>query len=400
MSYPAGDDERLLTGHTGRLFLLLTGLLLGIRLARRLLPPLLPTIIGDLGITAFLAGLTLTTLGIVRAGMEYPGGRLADQLSRTTVLLVCIGLVVAGLVLLSIAVTFVLFVLGIVVFGFGSGLFTPSSRALLSDIYRRRRGLAFGVHLTGSDLSGVLGAGVAVLVVSVSTWRGAFLPLGVLLALSMPVLYVTSREPVVVAPVELDLQRTGLRLLADPTIRWMVVIYSLFVFASGGMISFMPTFLIEVHAVSFGLASAAFGAMYVVGLVAKPAMGSASDRLPRPPIAAVSLVLAAVGLGLVIAGPAIELVLAGVVISAIGQRSVPPTLQAFLMDRFPDESMGGDLGAVRTAYMLVGSFGPGFTGYVASAAGFVTAFGSLLVLFLGAGAVLAWFSIAGWPTPD
>lgn len=397
MVYVTDDQERLFKGHTGQIFVLLTVLLLCLQLARRLLPPLLPTIIDDFGITAFSAGVALTLLRISRASMEYPSGRFADQLSRTTVLVVCLGVIIIGLSILSLAISYWIFILGVVVFGLGSGLYSPASRALLSDIFREKRGRAFGIHMMGSDLSGILAAGIGVLIVSIATWRGAFLPLATVLVALLIAFYLLSRETFKIESVEFGLQKTGIRLFGDPSLRWIVLVYSLYVVASSGFISFLPTFLIEVHGASFELASSAFALVYGVGAIAKPVSGFLSDSIPRTSVAGGNLIVAVSGLVLLVIAPVTGVALGGVFLYAIGQRGVPPALQAFLMDRFPDESMGGDLGAMRTIYMTIGSFGPALTGFIASRFGFVPAYTSLILFFLSGGLILIWFSVFGWP---
>jgi predicted MFS family arabinose efflux permease len=363
-----------------------------------LLPPLLPAIIEDLSISAFLAGSALTIFRIARASMEYPSGRLADQLSRTTVLLVCISLVILGVLLLSQALSYLVYVLGVTLFGFGLGLYSPASRALLSDVFVEKRGRAFGIHFMGSDISGVAATGVAVVVLSIGTWRSAFLPLAVGLVFLLILFYFYSREPIRINSVELGVRDTVGRLSKDPTLRWMLVVYSLFVMASSGVISFLPTFLMEVHDFSFVYASSAFALVYGVGVVTKPISGFLSDVWRRPPVAGGNLVMAACGLGIIAFAPARAIAIGGVLLYAIGQRGVPPALQAFLMDRFPDGSMGGDLGAMRTIYMMVGSLGPGYTGLVASTLGFVPAYTSMILFFFAGGLILLVFSHIGWPT--
>lgn len=398
MVYETNGPERLFSGHTGRIFVILTLILVSLQLTQRLLPPLLPEIIDNLAINAFLAGVALTLLRIARASMEYPSGRFADELSRSTVVLICVGTVIIGVSILSLSFTYGLFILGVLVFGVGFGLFSPASRALLSDVFKEKRGVAFGFHLMGGDLAGIFAAGIAIVIVAVATWRAAFLPLAIALVPILIGFYVVSREPITVGRVEIGIRETGGRLFKDPSLRWMLVVYSLFVGGSSGVISFLPTFLIDVHGFSFAFASSSFALVYAVGIVAKPVSGTLSDRMPRPPVAGGSLVLAAIGMFVVVLAPVQWLVIVGIVGYALGQRGVPPALQAFLMDRFPDETMGGDLGAMRTIYMSLGSLGPGFTGFVASTVGFVPAYLSLLLFFLTGGLIILWFSKTGWPT--
>ena len=390
--YAYDDRERLFTGHTGRLFLVVTALWLCLSLTNRLLPPLLPAIIADLAISATLAGLAMTGHRIASAAVEYPSGRVADDHSRTFVLVVCVGLSILGIALLAGSTTYLLFLSALLVFGIGRGMYAPASRALLSDMYRRRRGAAFGINMMGSELAGILGAGIAVLIVAVATWRAAFLPLALVLVPLLIAFAVISREPMRYGRVRLGVRETSTRILADSALRWVLLVYCLYVLAASGISTFLPLFLIEVHDVSFAVASGAFALLYVMGILAKPASGYLSDVLPRLYVAGGSLVLAAFGVALLVAAPIVPVAIAAVAVYAVGYRGLPPGLQAYLMDRFPDESMAGDLGAMRTVYLSVGALGPAYAGLAADTVGFVPAFLSFMGCYVVAAGVLLWLS--------
>jgi hypothetical protein len=69
--------------------------------------------------------------------------------------------------------------------------------------------------------------------------------------------------------------------------------------------------------------------------------------------------------------------------------AVPPVLQAYLMDAFPTESMGGDLGGMRTVYIGLGSLGPTVIGAVADVASLTLGFALLVgCLLIGAALVV------------
>ena len=393
MTYDYDDRERLFSGHTGRLFLLITAIWFCVSLTSRLIPPLLPAIIDELMITAFLAGVALTAERIIKALIEYPSGRFADQYSRTTVLIGCIAFVIVGVLILAGAVTYALFVLGVVVFGIGRGMYTPAARALVSDMFRQKRGRAFGINMLGSEFAGIVGAGLAIVIVGVATWRAAFLPLALLLLPLLVAFYVLSREPIRYGYVELGVRDTSGRVFGDPTIRLILLVYSLYVLAASGVSTFLPLFLIEVHGVSFALASAAFGLLYLAGLVAKPVGGVLSDLVPRLYVAGGGLLIGVGGLAVLILAPTGAIAILGVLVYALGYRGIPPSMHAFLMDRFPDENMAGDLGAMRTVYLLIGSLGPAYAGFAANTIGFVPAFVNFLLFYLIGAATLLYISI-------
>lgn len=392
MVYSYEPEEKLLTGHTGRLFVLLTAIWLCVSLSTRLIPPLLPEIIDQLAITAFLAGIAVTTERIARAGMQYPSGRVADGLSRTVVLLACGVVVIIGVLLLSVSTTYVFFLLGLFIFGVGRGMYAPASRALLSDIFRRKRGMALGIHMLGSEMSGILGAGLAVFIVSVATWRAAFLPLALLLIPLFVAFHLLSQEPIQGGSLDLALRQTGTRIIGDQSLRTILLVYSLYVLSAAGVTTFLPLFLIEVHNVSFALASGGFALLYATGMVAKPIGGVASDRLPRLSVGSGTLALGAVGLAILILAPTTGLALVGVIIYAFGHRGFPPPLQAYLMDHFADAHMAGDFGAMRTVYVLIGSFGPAYAGLAANTIGFTATFLSFLLFYILGAGILLWLS--------
>lgn len=102
--------------------------------------------IDRLAITPFLAGIALTAMMVLKAARQFIGGRLADAFTRKTVLVAALSAIGSGLLLLSAAVTYPLFVSGVVVVGIGGGLFFIPMRAALADLFVERRGRAFGLN--------------------------------------------------------------------------------------------------------------------------------------------------------------------------------------------------------------------------------------------------------------
>lgn len=390
----ARQEERLSRGYSGRIFITLTLGLLSIKVGQRLLPPVLPMIISDLRITAFEAGIALTVMSVTRAVLQYPSGRYSDRLSRKTVLLASLGLGLLGLSLLTSSISYVMFIVGIVVLGGAVGLYDPADRALLSDTFQEKRGRAFGFHLLASDMAGILASGVAI-VVATATWQAAFLSPMAMLALVSVLLLLWSREVVELRWVGLEVGETVTRLAATPSFRWIVLVYVLVIFASNGVISFLPTFLIVAHGFPFGLASSTFAVLFVVGLVVRPAGGWLSDRVSRLVVVSGVILISAISLGLLVVAPVSAVAIVAVIGFAVGQRAFGPPLQAFLMDEFPDESMGGDLGATRAVASVIGSLSPAYVGFVASNVSYTAAYASLIVCLLSAVVVVSYLLLSG-----
>lgn len=372
------------------MFLLITIVFITIKITQRMLPPLLPEIIADLGITTFLAGIALSVLTLTRASMQFPGGRISDQLSRTSVLLPSLGFIIIGLGILSVSTRYGVFLTGILFFGIGLGMFDPAARAMVTDLFVEKRGRAFGLHLTGGDVAGILAAGLAIWIVAISTWRGAFFPLLILLLPAPLFLYSWSRESLAISRVHVDIISTVVRLLRTVQMRRLILAYSMFVFVITGVVGFLPTFLADVHGFSFALASSSFAIIFAIGTAVKPVSGTLSDSYSRLSVVVIGLLIGIIGLGGLVSAPTQLIAVVAVVLYAIGQASVPPPLHAYLMDHFQDDTVGGDFGVVRMTYMIAGSMGPAYIGYIASVSGFIPAFASMIIVLFGACGLLLW----------
>jgi MFS family permease len=390
------ERERLLTGYSGRLLLAVSLGWAAIQAGRLVLSPLLPAVMGDLAITEFQSGLAFTLLWGLYAVCQYPSGRLSDNLTRKSLLVAGLSLVVAGFAVLASAPDYLLFLVGAAVVGTGAGLYPTPARALVSDLFVERRGQAFGLHTASGDVGGAVAAGLAVAALAVAGWRSAYAPILGLLAGVALALHFWGRETyvrpeatreAVVAGLS-DARETARRLWRNPRFRWLLVAYALYAFTWQSAAGFLPTFLQASKGFPPELASGGFAALFVVGATVKPLAGSLGDRFPRAGVAAGALVVAAAALAGLLAASGTLAVGIAVAVFAGGLMAYPPVMQALLMDTFPDGSMGGDLGATRTVYIGLGSLGPSYVGFVAGRVSYAVAFAGLLgCLLVSAGIV-------------
>lgn len=390
MTAERAEAERLIRGYSGRLLLSVSigwGVLQGGRLV---LSPLVPQIRADLAISNAKVGFAFTAAWGIYAMLQYPSGRISDRLSRKVLLVAGLLAACVGFLLIAGAPAYPAFIVGAAVMGIGAGLYPTAARALVSDLFVERRGQAFGIHTASGDLGGVLSAGLATLVVAVATWRAAFTPVVAILVVVAIGLHWWNREPYDVARVDLAIRTTASRILGDAGLRRLLLAYALYAFTWQSAAAFLPTFLQTAKGASPAAANATFAGFFVVGALVKPVSGGLSDAVPRGLFAPALLGVAATTLaGVLLTGSTLVATM-GVVVFAAGLMAYPPVMQSYLMDTFPTDSMGGDLGAMRSIYIGLGALGPTYVGVVTDAISITTAFGGLVVaLVLSAGIILS-----------
>lgn len=385
-SPPAGAYH----GHAGAMLAVLSVGMAASVASRLVLSPLLPTIIADLSVSRFAAGLALSAMWALFALGQFPSGRLSDELTRKTVIVAGLAVLSVGCVVLAAAPGYAAFVVGAGLLGVGGGLFPTAGYALVSDLFERRRGTAFGIYSGSLNVGGVVAPGLAVVALAAAGWRASFVPLVAVVVAVTVAIHRLSAEPYDLSRADVAARETAGRLLGAPRFRRVLVAFVLFSVVWQGTTSFLPAFLRAEKGFSPGLANAAFALLFVVGAASNPLASALGDRYGHLRLATLAAAVAAAGLVAVTVSETTVAVAAGIVVFAVGLESFWPLSTAHVMDRFPAESRGGDLGAVRSTFVLLGSVGPAYVGYVAGAIDYGAAFAGFAACLLASAAVLAW----------
>lgn len=380
--------DGLFAGYAGRMFVGVSIAWAVLQIGRFLLPPLLPAIIDSTGISVTAAGVTLGIFQLAYAVTQYPSGRYSDAVGRAAFVLGGLVVVAAGFLLLSVTTTFALLAAAAFVVGVGKGLYAIPSRALLSDLYEARRGRALGVFTAGTDVGGIVAAGVAAVVLARGAWRTPFLPIAGSLVAIAAVLGVWNRESVTRVRPTLGLRETLSRLTTNRRQRETLAAYALMFFMVNGFVNFLPTFLTAAKGVSPELASAGYALVFLVGIVVKPVAGTLSDQLGRETVAVSGLVLAAGSLVALLFVGSLAFVAIVIALLAVGYKTQFPLADATLMDAAPAGNAGGDLGAARAIFLVSGSLGPVYVGAVASSFGYHVAYAGLAACLVLSAAIL------------
>lgn len=403
MSVDQGDDtrENLFRGYSGRVFIVIAIGTLVANLGRQALPPLLPAIIEGLAITPAAAGFALSLMRICFAICQYPSGRIADAVARKSAVMIGLVGMITAFALLTQVLSYPVLLVSTALLGVGSAFFFVSERVLLADLFVRKRGSAFGVNSAISRIGSILAAGLAVAALGIGRWQIAFVPVVGFLLITVVLFHGTSREAYRIAELFRVEFRRGIRgsvrrVFGVAEIRWLVVVYTLVIFAWEGLLSFLPTFLQVEKGFSPAFASGGFAALFAIGIIIQPLAGSVSDRWDRRLVAGVATLVSGIGLVVLVTGESPSPIILGIVLYAAGVMAFTPVLQAYLMDVFPEENKGGDFGAFKTVYEGISSLGPTYVGVVAGFASYTVAFSGFLACFAGAAAILLVLS----PTPQ
>jgi MFS family permease len=394
--------ERLFSGYGGRMLVTLSVAWAALQLGRFLLPPLLPSIIDDLGMTTVVAGVALGALQAVYAVTQFPSGRLSDHFTRPSLVVPGFAVLTAGFLVLSGTRAVPVFVAAAVLLGVGKGLFAVPSRAQLSDLFVERRGQALGLYSAGTDVGGILasvggvlvtGGGAALALVGLAPipgldWRTPFVPVAAALALVALVYVAWNRDPYRLGWTDVELVATVRRLATTRRQREALVAFALFNFVVGAWVNFLPTYLTDGKGFSEPIAAGLYAVVFVVGVVVKPTAGTLSDRVPRRAVGAGGLLLGVAALAAVVAAGSMVTVGLAIAAYAVGYKAVFPVADATLLDAAPDENLGADLGAARAVFLGVGALGPVYMGWLAAVASYRLAFVGLGLCLVAAAALL------------
>jgi len=170
---------------------------ISIYLARSVLPPVLPVLSAELGLTHTQAGLLETAYLIGYIISKLPAGAMSERYGARKVLAgSMIGYGVSTF-LVSYAQGFMhIFILRFLV-GLFQGVHLPVANALLSDRFGDKQSKAIGFNESGANVGNTLAFPVAVSILSVWGWRTAFVILSLpAFLLSIATLALMREEPV------------------------------------------------------------------------------------------------------------------------------------------------------------------------------------------------------------
>ncbi|MBM3514673.1 MAG: MFS transporter [Alphaproteobacteria bacterium] len=225
---------------------------------RNMLGVLVPAIKADLQLSDTQIGfITGIAFSLFYAVMGIPIARMADTMSRKTVVSVALAVWSAMTVACGLAQNFVQLALARVMVGVGEAGATPPSHAMIADLFpKARRAGALAVYSLGSPVGLIMSYLLGAWITQTYGWRAALFAFGLPGIAAAVVLYKYLKEP----PRGHSEDDTGVtpvpageairHLLSRPAFRQNAVATGIFSFLWFGLLSWTPSFFVRTHGMS------------------------------------------------------------------------------------------------------------------------------------------------------
>jgi len=344
------------------------------------------------------------TIYYMMVGLASPVvGRLVDRYSARPVIPCGAAIMSLGFLVVSQMSNLVLFYLGFVIVGAGAAAIGPvPCSAIISNWFRRRRGLALGLMSAGIGAGGVVMAPFIGYMLTHYDWRAAYMSLAVLLTgVTVPLALALVRT----RPSEMGLYPDGddapagdsskaaqivterpsftLRQALRTRTFWLIAVsFACYGFGSGGAQQASVPFLGDVG-FPVATAAAALGMIGIGSTIGKVLFGRLCDKIRANYAFAIGVGLRLAGVLVLLAVRAdspLTIIWVYAVLLGLGAGAWLPTLSMLTSNNFGLLHYGAVLGALNICLSLGLSTGPLFSGFMYDATG---SYASAFVIFAG-----------------
>jgi NNP family nitrate/nitrite transporter-like MFS transporter len=245
---------------------------------RLIFAPLLVPIRADLGISTGEAARFFLWISIGYTASILFSGYLARHILHRRTIALSAFLLAVGLLVVGTASSLTVVRSGLLVLGFGAGLYPPSGVSTATSlVVDNIRGRAVALHEVGPNAAFVLAPVIASLALRITTWRGVVIGSGVTaLLLSLLFFFFSPAGNFRGSPPLLTHVRD---LLAKPLLWAVGGFLTLAACSTYGVFSIMPTYLVDEEGLSIEVVGAVIGASRISGVVMVFLSGWLLDRL-------------------------------------------------------------------------------------------------------------------------
>lgn len=237
------------------------------------------------------------------------------------------------------------------------------SRSVLTW-FRKRRGLALAIVLSGSGTGSIILPIVAQHFISTHGWRAAYLALGLIALLGFPLtaLFVRNR-PATQPTAPLSEHAVGVGPAFRTRAFWIISIaVMLSAFSMNAIIAHLAAILVG-RGVTAASAAVALSALGISAIIARLFTGHLLDRLPAPLVALVVLLIAATGAAIIAYAGTSWMGILGAILMGAGSGSEADVIPYMLAEYFGRKRFATLYGLSWTAYAIGGALGPILMGH-------------------------------------
>jgi FSR family fosmidomycin resistance protein-like MFS transporter len=326
------------------------------------LPPLYPLVMEEFSLSYSDIGVVSSAVVITMFIFQTPVGYLSDKKGRKFLLLSFLGILIGSTFLTGISKTFVHLLIFQICVGIGASAYHSAGMALASDI---APGKKIGRFMAIQGFGGTLGVAAAPFAVSflgaLLGWRDAVKGIAVAaLPLLVCVWWFLRTTGEGRQPTEKDTI-----VLSRTVIVFILLGFILQGFVFRGIISFFPTYMVDIHGSSLKLAGGLTSLLFLGGAVAELVGGEWADRTEKLNVVVISYGLRCLLLYLINTVYHEPALVASIFAFGFVQGLSIPAMVSLIREMSPPGSAGKSYGAVFSISTLTGFFSPLVVGYVA-----------------------------------
>ena len=334
---------------------------ISIYLAKGVLPPVLPVLAEELGLTHAQSGLLETAYLVGYIASKMPAGVLSSRFGARRVLAASMLGYGAATFLVSRATGFTGIFLMRFLVGLFQGVHLPVANALLSDRFGARQGRAIGFNESGANIGNTLAFPLTVTILSSLGWRYAFM------FLSLPAFLLSAAAFTIMRDERPAPSTPG----SAPSGRFRDYWRVLLPFALGHgaynlvlrtTFTFTPSFLVEFRGLDVAAAGMVAATLPFAGIFAKMASGLLAERLGRRLSICGPSALSAVFLATLVVFPSGSYLAANLLLLGLTLYSFSPIIYSSTTASLPSEYKSLGLGAVTVVGNVVGAISTSIVG--------------------------------------
>jgi predicted MFS family arabinose efflux permease len=347
-----------------------------IYLTKSALPPLLPVLSSEIGLSHAQTGLIESAYLVGYILVKVPLGHLANKFGVKRILI--IGMIGYGTAsaLFTFASTYPMALLLRFLVGFFQGIHLPVANALLSERFGPKQGRAIGFHESGPNVGATIAYPIAITIASVWNWRWTFLLLSIpAFLLAVAVFSLLKDEPFGGQRQSSTAQENNQRIRDYVWVLLpMTLTISLYNICVTALMTFIPSYLVEFRGLSLASAGLISMILPAAGFVAKVGSGFAAERVGSKNAICGAAALTGVSIVLLtlLEGDlplALNFVLMGLVLYAFS-----PIVYSSVTSALPSRMKAAGLSAVTIVGNLVGAFSAAMVGSLIDAQGYNSTF--------------------------